>query len=297
MGAQTELEGLLTEQVAPLLGRFRDVAIHLSPPPGVEVVLGSELADREALRERIARFGERMGTDNQRIAAVHWLGQLGYAILPPIELAMTRAGIGLDASLENIGVVQPDGQPAAILIRDPGWAVVLAERYGGPLPLEAIGRPVGSAEELRRFVLDGLFGRTFLPLITLLHDLTGVSPQVLWGQVAYEADLFFQQLVRAEPEARTAAWEEDRAAFFEREEWPLSDGPNPLCGPTRVVQTTDAATGELATRTLRSICCLIFHVPEKRMCSACPLAPKRELVKEMQATAPARRAALAAGEG
>lgn len=294
MGTTTTLEAFLTEQLVPLRGRFREVAIHLSPPAGVEVVPGSDLLDREALRERVARFGERIGTVNQRIAAAHWLGQLGYALLPPIELAMTRAGIGLDAGLENIGVVQPDGQPAAILIRDPRRAVVLAGRYAGPLPPEAIGRPVATAEELRRFVLDGLFGRTFLPLVTLLHDLTGVSPQVLWGQVSYEADLFLQQLVRVDPEARTADWEEDRAAFFARETWPLTSGPNPLCGPTRVIQTTDAATGEPSTRTLRATCCLIYQVPTGKMCGACPLAPKRETVKEKLAHVGERRAAMAA---
>lgn len=289
---RAELEAFLQEQLTPLRGRFKEVAIRLTPPEGVEIVPGAALLEREALRERIARFGERIGTTDQRIAGVHWAGQLGYALLPPIEMAMTRAGIGLDASLGNIGIIQPDGQPSAILIHDLSNTVVLPGRYRGALPLEAFGRPIGSAEELRRFVLDGLFGRTFLPLLELIHDLTGVSPQVLWGQVAYEADLFFGQLVRVTPEAATADFGEDRAAFFDRREWPVAPGPSPLFGPTRTLTTLDPASGEPTSRTLRSTCCLIYQVPTGKMCGACPLAPKRDTVAEKRATAGERRAAM-----
>jgi ferric iron reductase protein FhuF len=167
---------------------------------------------------------------------------------------------------------------------------VLPERYQGPLPLAEIGRPVATAEELRRFVLDGLFGRTFLPLVDMIHAMTGVSPQVLWGQVAYEADLFMQQLARVAPEERTAAWEEDRAAFFERREWSVAPGPSPLQGPTRVLTILDPNGGEPTTRTLRSTCCLIYQVPTGKMCGACPLAPKKERVAEKRATVEERRA-------
>ena len=203
MPAHAALEAFLAAQLEPLRGRFREVNIRLTPPEGFAVVPGETLLDPAILRETIARFGARIGTSSQRIAGVHWLGQLGYAVLPPIEMAMTRAGIGLDAGLANLGIVEPDGQPADILIRDLGGTVVLPGRYTGGLPLAAIGRAVASADELRAFVLDGLFGRTFLPLIDLIHALTGVSPQVLWGQVAYEADLFYGQLQRAAPDALT----------------------------------------------------------------------------------------------
>jgi hypothetical protein len=291
MRERAELEQFLMAQIAPLQGRFKEIGIRLDPPPGVEIVEGASLLDPAILTGHLARFGERIGTDNPRIAGVHWLGQLGYAVLPPTEMAMTRAGIGLDASLANIALLHPAGQPAEVLIRDLGGTVVLPGRYGGPLPVAAIGRPVGSAQELRRVVLDGLFGRLFGPLVTLIHDLTGVSPQVLWGQVAYEADLFFQQLVRVAPEERTPAWEEDRAAFFERDEWPGTPGPGPLHGPTRVVAVPGPDGGEPSMRTLRSVCCLIYQVPTGKMCGACPLAPKKVTVLEKRATAPERRAA------
>lgn len=290
MQDRAELETFLQAQLDPLRGRFKEVAIRLDPPPGVEAVPGEALLDRATLTRHLERFGERINTGNLRIAGVHWLGQLGYAVLPPFEIAMTRAGIGLDASLRNIAVLQPTGQPAEVLVRDLDGTVVLPERYDGPLPLAAIGRPVATADELRRFVLDRLFGQTFLPLVNLIHDLTGVSPQVLWGQVAYEADLFFQQLARALPEARTPAWEEDRAAFFASDHWPVAPGPNPLLDPTRALTVLDPATGEPTTRTLRSICCLIYQVPNARMCSACPLAPKKATVQEKRASAPERRA-------
>lgn len=288
---RAELEQLLQDQLTPLRGRFKDVGIRLAPPEGVEVVPGASLLDPATLRDHVTRFGERIGTADLRIAGVHWLGQLGYALLPPIEIAMTRSGIGLDASLSNIGILQPNGQPAEIMINDLSNTIVLPERYSGSLPLAQIGTPIDSAEALRHFVLTGLFGHTFRPLIERIHDFSGVSPKVMWGQVAYEADLFFGQLFRAAPELQTAAWEEDRAAFFQRHEWDLSDGPSPLYGPTRTTLTVDPESGEEKSRTLRSTCCLIYQVPTGRMCGACPLAPKRDTVAEKRATAGERRAA------
>ena len=288
---RAELEQLLQDQLTPLRGRFKEVGIRLAPPEGVEVVSGASLLDPATLRDHVTRFGERIGTSDLRIAGVHWLGQLGYALLPPIEMAMTRAGIGLDASLPNLGILQPNGQPAEIMINDISKTVVLSERYSGSLPLAQIGTPIDSAEALRRFVLDGLFGRTFLPLIEMIHDFSGVSPKVMWGQVAYEADLFYGQLFRAAPELQTAAWAEDRHAFFQRPEWDLTAGPSPLYGPTRTILTLDPESGEEKSRTLRSTCCLIYQVPTGKMCGACPLAPKRDTVAEKRATATARRAA------
>ena len=136
MPAHAALEAFLSAQLEPLRGRFREVNIRLTSPEGIEVVPGEALLNPATLRETIARFGERIGTNSQRIAGVHWLGQLGYAVLPPIEMAMTRAGIGLDAGLANLGIVQPNGQPADILIRDRSGTVVLPERYTGDLPLD-----------------------------------------------------------------------------------------------------------------------------------------------------------------
>lgn len=291
MHGQAAFERLLAEQLVPLRGRYKDVGIHLTAPAGVEALPGVALLDPATLRDHLARFGERIGTTDRRIAGVHWLGQLGYAVLPPIEMAMTRAGIGLDASLDNLAILQPDGQPSAIQLLDTSATVVLPGRYRGALPPDQIGRRVASAEELRRFVLAGLFGRTFLPLVNRIHDLTTVSRQVLWGQVAFEADLFYQQLARVLPEERNAAWEDDRAACFDTREWSVAPGPSPLYQPTRVVTGRDPATGEATTRTLRSTCCLIYKVPTGRMCSACPLAPKRETVADKLATVGERRAA------
>ena len=293
MPADDALEAFLSAQLAPLRGRFREVNIRLTPPEGLEVLPGESLLDPATLQETIARFGERIGTGSQRIAGVHWLGQLGYAVLPPIEMAMTRAGIGLDAGLANLGIVQPHGQPADILIRDLSGTVVLPERYTGDLPLAAIGRTVASADELRAFVLDGLFGRAFLPLIERIHELTGVSPQVLWGQVAYEADLCYGQLGRAAPDELSAAWHDDRAALFDRRWWSVTPGANPLDRPTRTVTVLDKAGDEPEIRVLRSKCCLIYQVPTGKMCGACPLSVKKGIVIAMRATAPERRAARA----
>ena len=66
----------------------------------------------------------------------------------------------------------------------------------------------------------------------------------MWGQVAYEADLFYGQLARVAPEEPTEEFVADRATFFERHEWPVNTAPSPLYGPTKTIQIVDPQTGE-----------------------------------------------------
>lgn len=118
---------------------------------------------------------------------------------------------------------------------------------------------------------------------------------MLWGQVAYEAELFYATLVRTDDAERTDAWEEDRAALFEREEIAGLDVPNPLLRPTRMGTYVDPETGESETYPVRRVCCLIYKVSVERMCGACPLALKEEQVVDKLTTVDARRAERVAG--
>ena len=53
---QAELEALLSEQLAPLRGRYREVDIRLAAPTDVEVVPGAALLDPAELERRISTF-------------------------------------------------------------------------------------------------------------------------------------------------------------------------------------------------------------------------------------------------
>jgi hypothetical protein len=291
--AQASLDAhqeLLNELSEPLRRRYSDIAVHLVPPEGVEMIAGETLRDPEVLRATLERFSANVGTDDPRIVGVHWLGQLGYAVLPPVEMALTRGGIGIDASLDNILIVQPNGSPSQIVLRDPARMVVYPPRGADMAVIGPFARMVESADELRDYVLDGLFGNTFGPLVDAVHALTGVSLKVLWGQVAYEAELFLQTLVRYDEAERTAAWEDDRAAIFDRERIPALPGPNPLYEPTRMGTWVDPETGESETYPVRTVCCLIYKVDVDRMCGACPLGLKEESVLDKLATIDERKA-------
>lgn len=291
--AQSSLDALqqiLTAQAEPLRARYSDIAIHVAPPQGVEIVDGETLTDPSVLRATLERFSASLGTSDPRIVGVHWLGQFGYAVLPPVEMAMTRGGIGIDASLENIAIVQPNGSPAQIVPRDLSRMVVYPARGADLAVVGQFARTVATAEELRAYVVERLFGGTFGPLIDALHAMTGVSLKVLWGQVAYEAELFLKTLVRFDEAERTAAWEEDCAAIFDREYLPALAGPNPLCRPTRMGTWVDPETGESETYPVRTVCCLIYKVSVERMCGACPLGLKEESVVDKLASADERRA-------
>jgi hypothetical protein len=284
------LSDTLSELAQPLRQRYSDIAVHLTPPEGVEVLAGETLRDPEVLRATLQRFSANVGTDDPRIVGVHWLGQLGYAVLPPVEMALTRGGIGIDASLDNILIVQPNGSPAQIVLRDPTRMVVYPQRGADMGIVGPFARTVASPDELRAYVLDGLFGNTFGPLVDAVHAMTGVSLKVLWGQVAYEAELFLQTLVRYDEAERTPAWEDDWAAVFDREYIPALTGPNPLCRPTRMGTWVDPETGESETYPVRTVCCLIYKVDVDRMCGACPLGLKEESVLDKLATIDERKA-------
>lgn len=290
------LQETLNAYAEPLRGRYRDVFVHLTPPADLETIDGATLTDPETLRTTLERFSTNLGTSDLRIVGVHWLGQLGYAVLPPVEMALTRGGIGLDASLENLLIVQPNGSPAQIVLRDPQRMVVYPPRGADLGIVGPFATQVASAEDLHAYVLEHMFGGTFAPLIAAIHALTGVSLKVLWGQVAYEAELFMQTVLRADELERTPAWEADWAAIFDREYVPALAGPNPLYRPTRPGTYVDPETGEVETYPVRTVCCLIYKVDVDRMCGACPLGLKEELVIDKLATADDRRAERAAAQ-
>lgn len=292
--AQAALQRILHEATAPLRKRYSEIAVHLTPPVDTEVVSGTALTDADTLRATLARFSSSLGTTDERIVGVHWLGQLGYAVLPPVEMALTRAGIGLDASLNNLLIVQPNGSPAQIVLRDPTRMLVYAPRCTDLPVVGQFAQPVASVEALQEYVLERMWNGTFTPLIDALHALTGVSRKVLWGQIAYEAELFYTTLLRVDPEERTSAWEEDWAATFGREHVPALGGPNPLYRPTREAVWTDPETGETEDYDVRTVCCLIYKVSVDRMCGACPLGLKEEQVVDKLGSADARRAERAA---
>lgn len=293
------LEHLIMSQVAPLQGRFGEIGIKLDPSEQLELVQADSLLNPDNMVATIEHFSTLIGTDDPRIGGTHWLGQLGYALLPPIEMAMTRAGIGLDASLDNLMIVLVDEKPAQVLLRDVGNAVIYAPRVPDAEAAQiaagaGITSTVATSGDLRQFVMERLIDRNLRPLVDLINDLTGVSSKVLWGQVAYEADLFYQQLVRVDPDHRTPAWEEDRAALFATSNWLNGVDQHPFLHPTRTIESV-ASDGTPKVSNVRSTCCLIYQSPNGRMCGACPLARKKDVVNDLLASVNDRRLARSAG--
>jgi siderophore-iron reductase FhuF len=277
-------------QLEPLRSRYKDIGVLTAPPDDSEVVPAMAFLNGDTLRATLERFSSRVGTSDLRIVGIHWLGQYTFALAPPVLMAMTRAGIGVDASIGNVSIVQPDGSPASMVLHDTSGTVVYAPRYADPSSVSEVGRPVASAVELRRFVLDGLLSQHLTPLVEQVHALAGSPRQILWNQVAYEcAGLFYSTLARVAPEARNAAYEDDWAALFDARD--LEDGaPNPLYRPMRPVTAVDPETGEPETWNVRTSCCLIYRVDTDRLCGACALGLKEEQVVEKLTERDERRA-------
>ena len=216
-------------------------------------------------------LGERMGTDNLRIAG----------ILGPANLAMLccRRSRWRWCARDRSGCFP--GEPghraarrsaADIEILDTSGTVCCPSAINGSSPLADIGRPVATAEELRNFVVDGLFGRTFLPLNESIHRSPASRSKSLSGQV---------------PTRRTSSSSNSRASRprsapppGKRTAPPSSSGASGASRPAQA-RCKAHANDHLARPERRRadhphpplILLLIYQVPTGRMCGACPSHP------------------------
>jgi ferric iron reductase protein FhuF len=103
-------------------------------------------------------------------------------------------------------------------------------------------------------------------LIATISERAGVSPKLLWSNVAVYADWVIREVGVAMPERRVAA-----LALLDQKDWP--DGSaNPLAGWIR--QETGP---ESACFSQRRVCCLRYLLPGVPGCGMiCPIPAGRE---------------------
>jgi ferric iron reductase protein FhuF len=180
---------------------------------------------------------QRPGADPRALASL-WSRWYFAKLIPPVLLCGLLARRDLPLRPEQTGVVLgADGLPRAIALPGAG------EEVAGDDPF------VRFAPLVQGHVAE---------VVRCLAAHARLAPRLLWNNAAVYADWALRRLAThadAPPEAARRALE-----LVERPDWP-GGGPNPFHAP--VLHGADGAA-------VRRQCCLLYRLPEGRLCGNCP---------------------------
>ncbi len=223
------------------------------------------IIDVDYLREVTERFAAQLGTDRLIPAASLWSKYYDAAAMTGVIAAMTLEGVGLNVSSSRVGMLLQDGLPMALCLDDRSTTIQLVERRSiDALPLAV--RTVTSADELRRFVLQGLFADHLAPFVEAMAEAVKIHPRILWANIGSRCAYYFELFSQVERVRAVAA--EDREALLGQPRASWTCRTNPLYEPVRF-ETYKVADGSY-NLPVRKTCCLRDQLPDAKMCGNCP---------------------------
>jgi ferric iron reductase protein FhuF len=273
------VEEIFTHAQHTLDSLYTDCIILTQPPDNAEVMKLSDYLQPEKLLAIIKARPEYEKTQDIRIAASIWNKVYSWTTLPGVLALMTWAGIGLDASVENVSLVLEDGQPKTLWFHDLSHTVIYPKRSPIPIPKDYPGKIVNSVDALHQAVFTGLFQHNFAPMIDRVHSLTKLSKKTMWGNAVNASEGQFAELSQCtNPEAIKT----DYSVLYEQPNSSVMRDRNPLYNLVRTEQLNEPG---LPTHvTVRLTCCLYILIPPyDEKCPNCPLIETSEriaLIKE-----------------
>ncbi|MET0315099.1 MAG: siderophore-iron reductase FhuF [Hansschlegelia sp.] len=226
--------------LAPLFrGALEPFADCLTLTPTATMRAGSDLLDRETLRDTIDHLALTYGDGDRRAVASIWSKHHFSALMPATLAANLLIDLELPVALDDVSVVSDaEGRTRKIVLRA-GGAKLSDDRF-----------------ETR---FDALIDGHVTPLIAVLSAVTGASPRVFWSN----AGNVFDYVVRGALElgAAPSAVEVGLRLMTERRR---KGRPNPLYAPVSYLPEGGR---------VRRVCCLRYLAPEVGYCGACPIAP------------------------
>lgn len=236
-----------------------------------DIVPASAYLDPDSLREALDQEARELGTDSLRVVVSSW-GQ-GYfgAFVPSVLTAMTIAGVGLDASPQNIGFLFEEGYPKWVVFKRLDDAAVYRPRLGC-LDLDVSGcRAVSTVEELHQAVLPRLIQGHVEPVVLALREISRAPIRQLWGDVAAVGSYMYERMAGASLPGIADTIEQDRVALFETPPDTASLESNPLYDAVYFEYTDDPRV-PLGRFAVRRSCCWFYKVPnDGHYCLGCPL--------------------------
>jgi ferric iron reductase protein FhuF len=247
---------------------------HVANGVELELLPVTELLEPTRLRATVAEWGKHLPTNDLKVASSLWsksyIAHLLYRALPMLALG----GIGLDFSLENVGVAlratdgdetyEGRGRVRGIFLYDLSKTVVYPPRC----PLPDLPGATATLDEVRQILFTSLFERNFVPFFEGLQSVTKASKKILWGNLGASGHGIYQFL--GEKTGGLSALEQDRAYLVDKPVNPLvAPGKNPFYKAVTEERVDDPALTEPIR--MRSTCCLWYKVPDMSMCLTCPL--------------------------
>lgn len=220
-------------------GRFGARLVPLDGAPGA-IPCGSLIVEG-GLELALAELTRRHPDAERRALLSLWSRHYFYSLIPSVVLSGLIEGRVLPLRLsESAVVLNGDGVPAAIALPHAG----------------AVDPDVPVPERLIPLARDHLE-----PLIDGLAVQARLSPRVLWGNAAGYLHWVVEQL-------DTSAGA-DADALIHSPTWP-GGWKNALDEPMRYADCPDGRQAR------RKVCCLLYRVPGRKLCSYCPLPERNQ---------------------
>jgi hypothetical protein len=275
------LEGELESLGRWLRGRFVP-----EPAPTDEIVPATRYHDLDYLREQIdrAKFTtaheliDPSAEDKEvdlRIAVSRFTRQYASSV-SAVALTGLANGVGFDLSAARCRVIIRSNIPFLTVLDVPeGEPLRCAER---PTTWPVEGREVATLAELREFVWRKLYAENFAPLFARVREVTKVSVDLCWTNVAEWVSIVADSADEYLDQAATEPYHRDRQALLEAPALPGIPGKNPLAGLIEWVKC-DAPELPYGVAT-RRICCVTYMLPDRlgRLCANCPFLPIEDRV-------------------
>lgn len=257
---------------------YTDGIILTQPADDVEVISLNDYLQPDRLLSDWQTSEIYQKIPDIRIAASIWNKIYSWTTLPGVLALMTWAGVGLDASIENVSFILEDGKPKALWFHDLSGTVIYPQRLPVPIPENYPGKIVNSVAELHQAVLTNLFQRNFAPMIDRVHSLTKLSKKTMWGNAVNASERQFAELSKC---INKEAIKTDYSVLYEQPYSCVMPGRNPFYKLVRSEQINEP--GLPTTTTVRRTCCLYAFIPPgDEKCTNCPLLTPQERIAQMK---------------
>lgn len=238
---QDFLDRLIPERLSYLKGTYR------FDDGGSDTIPCRDLCEPGQFEATINRYATRFaGTDRRAAVSVWTMYYFSHLVVSPLVFWLAHKRLlklgsnNLTARLDRETVL-----PVGFIVEDPGKQASSASVFD---------------------VMDHAIFRHAKPLIDTISEQAGLSPKLLWSNVAVYADWVIREICTSMPDRRGAAM-----ALLDCKAWP--DGtPNPLFGWMRQERAPDGTCFSQ-----RRICCLRYILPGVPGCGmVCPIPAGRD---------------------
>lgn len=238
---QDFLDRLIPEPLAYLRGTYRFEA------GGSDTIKCQDLCDPQQFDAMISRYAARFpDTDRRATVSVWTMYYFSHLVVSPLLFWLVDGRI-LSLGAGNLSArLNPETVlPAGFILEDAGTQDRSLSVFGA---------------------MESAIHGHARPLIDTISERAGVSPKLLWSNVAVYADWVIREICASMPERRDAA-----LALLDQKDW--QDGsPNPLVGWMRQEIGPDGACF-----LQRRVCCLRYLLPGVPGCGMiCPIPAGRE---------------------